>query len=48
VGEVSLDDDSPVEVLEESAGFLHGKLNGGGADVRAITHMGEIRVEMAS
>jgi len=47
LGEVSFDSDAPLEVLEQGAGFLHGKLNGGGADVRAITNMGEIHVVVA-
>ena len=42
VGEVH--NDSPLEVVEQGAGFLHGTLNGGGADVRLVTHTGEIYI----
>ena len=45
-GEVNVDEDTALQVLEQAAGFLHAKLNGGGADIRAMTHTGEISVEM--
>lgn len=45
-GEVTLDDDTPLQVLEQGSGFLHAKLNDGGADIRAMTHTGEIHVEV--
>ncbi|MSS70198.1 MAG: hypothetical protein EXS64_01785 [Candidatus Latescibacteria bacterium] len=36
--------DLPLQIVEEGAGFLHGKLNGGGADIRLKTNIGEIHI----
>ena len=37
-----VDTELPLEIVEDGFGFLRGKLNGGGADVKLVTHMGQI------
>jgi DUF4097 and DUF4098 domain-containing protein YvlB len=37
-----VDTELPLEIDEDGFGFLRGKLNGGGADVKLVTNMGQI------
>ena len=37
-----VDTELPLDIVKDGFGFLRGKLNGGGADVKLVTDMGQI------